>query len=100
LYSGDRIRLGPTLSELHYIVEVDESTAKTDASPTSDDLEKCVSSLSSLLSTGVGASSELVKISSILEFQYEWEKVFSPAKAFEQILRAALKHSGESAASC
>ena len=94
LYSGDRIRLGPTLSEIHYVVEVDESTARADASPTSDDLEKCVSSLSSLLSTGVGASSELVKISSILEFQYEWEKVFSPAKAFEQILRAALKNSG------
>jgi signal transduction histidine kinase len=93
LHSGDRIRLAPSVSELHYFVEVEESAGKTDASPAGDDLEKCVSSLSSLLSTGIGTSSQLFKISSILEFQYEWEKVFSPAKAFEQILRAALKNS-------
>src|SRR5262245_21826661 len=92
LHPGDRIRLGPAANELQYFVTSEEPSTGSAHNP-NDVLEKYASSLSSILTTEKEGSSELAKISSILEFQYEWEKVFSPGRAFEQILRAALKNS-------
>ena len=93
LYSGDRIRLGPGAGELQYVADVDGTASRPDRPPQDDELEQCVSNLSSLLSTRSAASSQLSRISSVLEFQYELERVFSPGVALEQILGAALKTS-------
>src|SRR5262245_4185753 len=93
LHPGDRIRLGPTANELHYFVTSDEPSTASAHNPNDDVVEKYASSLSSILTTEKAGSSDLAKISSLLEFQYEWGKVFSPGRAFEQILRAALKNS-------
>jgi len=39
-------------------------------------------------------SSDLEKISCILDFQYQWEQLFTPDTAFQKILESALKISG------
>jgi phosphoserine phosphatase RsbU/P len=39
-------------------------------------------------------SSDLEKISCILDFQYQWEQMFTPETAFQKILESALKISG------
>ena len=38
--------------------------------------------------------SDLEKISCILDFQYQWEQLFTPDAAFQRILESALKISG------
>jgi len=50
-----------------------------------------------LMNLGVAlpsTSSELERISCILDFQYQWEQLFTPETAFEKILESALKISG------
>src|SRR5947209_14709920 len=51
----------------------------------------------SLIDLGVVLPSEvsdLEKISCILDFQYQWETLFTPETAFQKILESALKISG------
>lgn len=60
----------------------------------SHDLEKSLLNLASILPSDSSLHSDLEKISSILELQYQWGKTFSAEGTFEQILKSALKVSG------
>src|SRR5215471_743220 len=89
LKHGDKISLGKDRIDLHYVVgEVQKKANKSD---TTQIFEK------SLMDLGVVLPSEfsdLEKISCILDFQYQWEQLFTPDAAFQRILESALKISG------
>lgn len=93
LHHGDRIWLGQDRVELHYFTGAGNSASTALGSET-EDLEKSLASLSIILPAGASQHSDLEKISSILDFQYQWGKVFSAERTFEQILKSALKISG------
>ena len=93
LHHGDRICLGQNRMELCYLTGADES-ASTAPSSEAEDLEKSLASLASILPMGSPQHSDLEKISSILDFQYQWGKVFSAERTFEQILKSTLRISG------
>jgi len=93
LRHGDRICLGQDRVELYYFTGSSPSPSTVSGSPV-EDLEKSLASLSLILPAGSSQRSDLEKISSILDFQYQWGKMFSAEQTFEQILRAALKISG------
>ena len=93
LHPGDRIGLGPNRIELHYLTETVHS-AGTPVAMESEDLEKSFLNLTSILPSESPLYSDLEKISSILELQYQWGKTFSAEKTFEQILKSAMKVSG------
>lgn len=86
LQHGDRVALGKGWVELFYFTRDTETTR-----PSSRAREKSLADLSLVLPA---ESSELEKISCLLDFQYQWGHVFTPEKAFEQILASALKISG------
>ena len=92
LQSGDRINLGQGRIELLYLA--DDSSVATVLGSAPNDLETYLRSLPSVFPADSSAQSDLAKISSILEFQYQWEKLFSSEKALEHIVRSALKISG------
>jgi signal transduction histidine kinase/pSer/pThr/pTyr-binding forkhead associated (FHA) protein len=92
LRHGDRICLGQDRVELRYLTQSDDPAI--DVSEGADELEKSFTKLSLILPSNSSHNTDLEKISSLLEFQYQWEKTFSEEKTFEQILRAALKISG------
>ena len=92
LQPGDRINLGQGRIELLYLA--DDSSVATVLSSESSDLERYLKSLPSVLPPDSSEQSDLAKISSILDFQYQWEKLFSSGKGFEHIVRWALKISG------
>jgi signal transduction histidine kinase len=92
LQSGDRINLGQGRIELLYVAD-DTSVAAVLGSEPSD-LERYLKSFSLVFPPDSSEQSDLAKISSILDFQYQWEKLFSSGKAFEHIVRSALKISG------
>ena len=58
------------------------------------DLQKSVLQLSTVLPSATAKSSDLEKISHVLDFQYEWEKSFSAEKTLQQLLGSALDVSG------
>src|SRR5437867_4312653 len=90
LRGGDRICLGQDQVELLYFAG--EAGATTINFPKEvDDLEKSFNQLASILPAEY---SDLEKISSILDFQYQWGKSFSAEKTFQHILQSALKISG------
>ena len=89
LRSGDQINLGHGRVELFYLDD-DNLTATISISESSD-LERYLKSLSSIIPADPSEQSDLARISSILDFQYQWEKLFSSGKAFEHIVRSALK---------
>jgi phosphoserine phosphatase RsbU/P len=93
LHPGDRIYLGQDRMELLYFTE-DVETARMAVGQEIEDLEKSFINLKSILPSGPSEYSDLEKISSILDFQYQWGKTFSPEKTFDQILLSALKISG------
>jgi len=93
LRNGDRICLGQDRVELYYFTGESPPTS-TIVGSAAEDLEKSFASLSLILPAGPSQHSDLEKISSILDFQYQWGKVFSAEKTFEQILQSALKISG------
>ena len=93
LHPGDRISLGQKRIELHYLTQVTAS-ASTALDQGAEDLEKSFLTLTSILPSGSSLHSDLEKISSILELQYQWGKTFSAKKTFGQILKSALKVSG------
>jgi len=92
LQSGDRINLGQGRVELFYLD--DDSLTATILISEPSDLERYLKSLSSVIPPDSAEQSDLAKISSILDFQYQWEKLFSSGKGFEHIVRSALKISG------
>ncbi len=93
LQHGDRIRLGRDQIELRYFVGVDHS-ADAEIRSEEDDLETSFANLASILPSESSRQSDLEKISSILDFQYQCGKMFSGEKPFEHILKSALEISG------
>jgi len=89
LKHGDKISLGKDRIDLHYLVgEGKPPKPKTD---TTQIFEKSLMDLGVVLPSG---SSDLEKISVILDFQYQWEQTFTSDAAFQKILESALKISG------
>jgi len=89
LHHGDRICLGQDRTQLSYLTDTSPFASPV-LNSEADNLEKSLASLTSILPQ----HSDLEKISSILDFQYQWGKVFSAESTFEQILKATLKISG------
>ena len=89
LQFGDRICLGQDRLELLYL-DRSANTTRIEI-PEVDDFEKSFTQLAAILPA---EASDLEKISSVLDFQYQWGKSFSSEKTFQQILQAALKVSG------
>src|SRR5215470_13827312 len=89
LKSGDKISLGKDRIDLHYVVgEIQKKGNKND---TTQIFDKSLMDLGVVLPSG---ASDLEKISVILDFQYQWEQLFTPDAAFQRILESALKISG------
>ena len=89
LKTGDKISLGKDRIDLHYVVGERKKSNKS--SDTTEIFEKSLMDLGVVLPSGV---SDLEKISCILDFQYQWEQLFTPDAAFQRILESALKISG------
>jgi serine phosphatase RsbU (regulator of sigma subunit) len=88
LKHGDKISLGKDRIDLHYVVG---EKVKANKSDTTQIFEKSLMDLGVVLPSG---ASDLEKISVILDFQYQWEQLFTPDAAFQRILESALKISG------
>ena len=92
LRAGDRIQLGRGNVELVYVTPGYLESPQTIVAD--QELEKSILQLSTVLPASVTKSSDLEKISHILDFQYEWEKSFSAEKTLQQLLGSALDVSG------
>ena len=93
LKDGDRVRLGRL--EMLFTMPGSDSPGDARSSPTGDDLGKSLTHLSSVLSLPEESEhSDLQKLTSILNFQYQWQQSFSPEMMFQQILKTALDISG------
>jgi len=92
LQAGDRIRLGRDRVELIFLS--DDSSVPTVLISEHSDLEGYLKSLPPVFPLESSGQSDLAKISSILDFQYHWEKLFSSGKGFEHIVRSVLKITG------
>jgi sigma-B regulation protein RsbU (phosphoserine phosphatase) len=90
LKHGDRISLGKDRVDLHYFVG-EAKTAKTPTRDTTQIFERSLIDLGVVLPS---SSSDLEKISCILDFQYQMGQLFTPDTAFQKILESALKISG------
>ena len=91
LKHGDRIGVGKERVELQYLVS-DEVPQKPPVKvDTTQIFEKSLIDLGVVLPPEY---SDLEKISCILDFQYQWEQLFTPDAAFQKILEFALKISG------
>ena len=89
LKHGDRISLGKDRIDLEYVVG--EGLRKSRSAKTTQIFERSLLDLGAVLPSEV---SDLEKISCILDFQYQWENLFTPAAAFQKIIQSALKISG------
>lgn len=94
LSGGDRVQLGRNQIELLFLVGDGQEAGARVTPETTLDFEKSVMQLTSVIGRPTSESSHLETISSILDFQYNWEKSFSPEATFRQILDSALKLSG------
>lgn len=90
LKHGDKIALGKDKIEIHYFV----GEAKVPKAPKSDTTHIFERSLIDLGVVLPSAVSDLEKISCILDFQCQWEQLFTLDAAFQKILESALKISG------
>jgi serine phosphatase RsbU (regulator of sigma subunit) len=90
LKHGDKISLGKDRIDLHYFVG-EPKPPKSAKSDTTQIFERSLMDLGVVLPS---TSSDLEKISCILDFQYQWEQLFTPDAAFQKILESALKISG------
>jgi serine phosphatase RsbU (regulator of sigma subunit) len=90
LKHGDKISLGKDKIDLHYFVG-EQKPVKSSKSDTTQIFERSLMDLGVVLPS---TSSDLEKISCILDFQYQWEQLFTPDAAFQKILESALKISG------
>jgi serine phosphatase RsbU (regulator of sigma subunit) len=91
LKDGDRISLGKDRIELQYLVSEDMPLKPLTKADTTQIFEKSLMDLGVVLPPEY---SDLEKISCILDFQYQWEQLFTPDAAFQKILEFALKISG------
>ena len=90
LKHGDKISLGKDRVDLHYFLGEAKPT-KAGVADTTEIFERSLIDLGVVLPS---TSSDLEKISCILDFQYQWEQMFTPETAFQKILESALKISG------
>ena len=90
LNHGDKIGLGKDKVELHYL----EGEARKPANARADTTQIFERSLIDLGVVLPSNTSDLEKISCLLDFQYRWEQLFTPVAAFQKILESALKISG------
>ena len=90
LKHGDKISLGKDRIDLHYFIG-EPKPPKSTKSDTTQIFERSLMDLGVVLPS---TSSDLEKISCILDFQYQWEQLFTPDAAFQKILESALKISG------
>jgi phosphoserine phosphatase RsbU/P len=90
LKHGDRILLGKDRVELHYLIG-EPKPARAGRAETTQIFERSLMDLGVVLPS---ATSDLEKISYILDFQYQWERSFTPDAAFQKILESTLKISG------
>ena len=90
LKHGDKISLGKDRIDLHYFIG-DAKPARAQKADTTQIFERSLIDLGLALPSGY---SDLEKISCILDFQYQWEQLFTPDAAFQKILESALKISG------
>jgi phosphoserine phosphatase RsbU/P len=91
LRHGDKISVGKDRIDLHYFVGDSKPIKPAPKTDTTEILERSIMGLGVVLPSG---SSDLEKISCILDFQYQWEQLFTPDTAFQKILESALKISG------
>src|SRR5215831_18694286 len=90
LKHGDKISLGKDRIDLHYFIG-EPRPLKATKTDTTQIFERSLIDLGVVLPSG---SSDLEKISCILDFQYQWEQFFTPDAAFQKILESSLKISG------
>src|SRR5688572_8659664 len=90
LNHGDTIGLGKDRIELRYVA-AEGRPLRPPKPPTSQFLERSMIDLGKVLPS---EQSDLEKISYILDFQYQWEQLFTPETAFQKILESTLKISG------
>jgi serine phosphatase RsbU (regulator of sigma subunit)/pSer/pThr/pTyr-binding forkhead associated (FHA) protein len=90
LKHGDKISLGKDRIDLHYFIG-EQKPVKAKSTDTTQIFERSIMDLGVVLPS---TSSDLEKISCILDFQYQWEQMFTPDAAFQKILESALKISG------
>src|SRR5437773_6768709 len=90
LRHGDKISLGKDRIDLHYIIG-DAKPKRGPKADTTQIFERSLIDLGVVLPSGY---SDLEKISCILDFQYQWEQLFTPEAAFQKILESALRISG------
>src|SRR3989440_2733430 len=90
LKHGDKISLGKDHIDLHYFI----GDAKPSKGPKADTTQIFERSLIDLGLALPSNYSDLEKISCILDFQCQWEQLFTPETAFQKILESALKISG------
>src|SRR5215471_16889157 len=91
LKNGDKISLGKDRIDLHYFTGESKPAKPVTKTDTTQIFERSLIDLGVVLPSG---SSDLEKISCILDFQYQWEQMFTPETAFQKILESALKISG------
>ncbi|HMF00607.1 MAG TPA: SpoIIE family protein phosphatase [Terriglobia bacterium] len=91
LKHGDKISLGKDRIDLHYFTSESKPAKSVPKTDTTQIFERSLMDLGVVLPSG---SSDLEKISCILDFQYQWEQMFTPETAFQKILESALKISG------
>jgi len=91
LKHGDKISLGKDRIDLHYFTVESKPAKPVTKTDTTQIFERSLIDLGVVLPSG---SSDLEKISCILDFQYQWEQMFTPETAFQKILESALKISG------
>src|SRR5712691_10846993 len=90
LKHGDKISLGKDRVDLHFFIG-DAKPVKAPKADTTQIFERSLIDLGLALPSEI---SDLEKISCILDFQYQWEQLFTPDAAFQKILEFALKISG------
>jgi sigma-B regulation protein RsbU (phosphoserine phosphatase) len=91
LKHGDKISIGKDRIDLHYFTSESKPAKPVPKTDTTQIFERSLMDLGVVLPSG---SSDLEKISCILDFQYQWEQMFTPETAFQKILESALKISG------
>ena len=91
LKHGDKISLGKDRIDLHYFTSESKPAKTVPKADTTQIFERSLMDLGVVLPSG---SSDLEKISCILDFQCQWEQMFTPETAFQKILESALKISG------
>src|SRR5262245_6074000 len=89
LANGDRITFGKDEVEFRYFTEA--ATEPRRDADTTRIVQKSFRDLGRVLPSD---ASDLEKILCVLDFQYQWNQVFTPENGLEQILESALKISG------